>query len=407
MTTGTSRSVAPSLLVRAVDGVHSPPPLGHPRVVRPRPLDRRGIAIPDQPTLVPGLACLTRDDRTLQLGVEPPHALVLYGAGAAHARVLRSLDGSRDRLALHRLAAGSDLTVAELDHLLELLVAHDLLVSATGGARLETAADDLARMSPDLTALALRHAHSPEGGRERARTVLARRAASWVEVYGAGRVGAGVAAVVAAAGVGRVSVVDERRCEHADTAPLAPSRALVGSTREVAARAGVAERSAARTTPAPAPRVPDLCVLAPDGGPSAALAATWARRSEPHVLAYVRETVGVVGPLVVPGRTTCLRCLDLHRRDHDPQWPRVAAQLADGLAVRACDVGLATLVAAQCALQVAAFLDRDDVSAVAATLETRAPDGLTRRRAWPPHPACGCLWSATLQTEPQDEPTSP
>lgn len=363
---------------------------------------RSRAAVPDRPALVPGLACLTRDDRTLQLGVEPPHALLLQGAGAGHARVLRCLDGSHDRQALQDVAAGSDMTAAQLDDLLELLATHDLLVPAeTLSHSAGRCPEDRARLAPDRTSLALRHAHSSEGGWERARLALARRRTSWVEVYGAGRVGAGVAALVAAAGVGRVSVVDDRRCQNDDVAPLGPPRALVGSTRAVAASAGPAMFCDVRGAPAEPARAPDLCVLAPDAGPSAMLAAVWARRSEPHVLAYVRETLGVVGPLVVPGRTTCLRCLDLHRRDRDPAWPRVAAQLADGLAVRACDVGLATMVAAQCALQVTAFFDRDEVSALAATLETRLPGGLTRRRAWPPHPACGCLWSAALPPDPE------
>ena len=34
-----------------------------------------------------------------------------------------------------------------------------------------------------------------------------------------------------------------------------------------------------------------------------------------------------VGPLVVPGVTACLSCLHAHRRDADPSWPLVAAQL--------------------------------------------------------------------------------
>ena len=42
----------------------------------------------------------------------------------------------------------------------------------------------------------------------------------------------------------------------------------------------------------------------------------------------LRDGVGVVGPLVYPGRTACLGCLDRTRGDLDPRWPAVAAQLA-------------------------------------------------------------------------------
>ncbi len=47
----------------------------------------------------------------------------------------------------------------------------------------------------------------------------------------------------------------------------------------------------------------------------------------PHIRFVVGDRSIEVGPLVVPGRTPCLRCLDEHRLDADPHWPVVAAQL--------------------------------------------------------------------------------
>src|SRR2546423_1749175 len=38
----------------------------------------------------------------------------------------------------------------------------------------------------------------------------------------------------------------------------------------------------------------------------------------PHLAVTVRETVAVVGPLGLPGRTACLACADRHRIYHDP-----------------------------------------------------------------------------------------
>src|SRR3712207_7110553 len=64
------------------------------------------------------------------------------------------------------------------------------------------------------------------------------------------------------------------------------------------------------------------------------LAADLQRRGVPHLVATVRGETGVVGPLVVPGATGCLRCADLHRRDRDPRWPALAAQLTAGEAPR-------------------------------------------------------------------------
>ena len=45
-----------------------------------------------------------------------------------------------------------------------------------------------------------------------------------------------------------------------------------------------------------------------------------------HLLLRFVEGRALVGPLVVPGATACLRCLDLHRTDVDPAWPLLVEQ---------------------------------------------------------------------------------
>jgi bacteriocin biosynthesis cyclodehydratase domain-containing protein len=112
----------------------------------------------------------------------------------------------------------------------------------------------------------------------------------------------------------------------------------------------------------------------------------------PHLVAEVREDVGVVGPFVQPGRTACLRCLDLTRTDRDPDWPVVALQLAAGTGgAVACDSALALAVAAQATVQALTLLDGDDLPAAAGgTLELTLPDWRWRRRSWQLHPDCDC-----------------
>src|SRR5258708_24971775 len=76
-----------------------------------------------------------------------------------------------------------------------------------------------------------------------------------------------------------------------------------------------------------------------------------------HLVASASEAIGVVGPLVIPGRTACLRCLDLFRTDRDPAWPLILAQLAGRPpSPVACDAPLAAAVAAQAASQSLAFI---------------------------------------------------
>jgi hypothetical protein len=55
-----------------------------------------------------------------------------------------------------------------------------------------------------------------------------------------------------------------------------------------------------------------------------------------------------------------------------------------------CDLSLATAVSAQAALHALAYLDGELPPSVNGTLEIRLPFGLTHRRSWRPHPACGC-----------------
>ena len=42
----------------------------------------------------------------------------------------------------------------------------------------------------------------------------------------------------------------------------------------------------------------------------------------PHLPVRVRDGTGLVGPLVLPGVTSCLRCADLHRSDRDAALAR-------------------------------------------------------------------------------------
>jgi hypothetical protein len=47
----------------------------------------------------------------------------------------------------------------------------------------------------------------------------------------------------------------------------------------------------------------------------------------PHVPVALTGSGAEIGPFVEPGRTACLACIAARRRDDDPSWPAVAAQL--------------------------------------------------------------------------------
>ena len=362
-----------------------------------------------RPLINPSLARVWRDATTLQIGLDPKRAVVLGGLTALEAAVLRGLDGRSDMFMLRSLATDHGGEAAAADRLLEVLraagvlVDYDRLPPASG----PDPAAEPGRDGNDLPAEPV-HVRSPDqaavglmtGALDGGAAAMQTRREAWVEVRGAGRVGAQVARLLDAAGIGQITVVDSLPTSAADLTPGGLGARQVGRPR------GEATERLITDTPAPAtansrrpavtdPAVPDVVVLAPlpeaarVGGGDVLVAARI-----PHVAARIVELSGIVGPFVIPGNTCCLRCLDLHRGDRDPAWARVVAQAQHRRAeVAACDVTLATQVAALAAQQVLAYLDGFSPASVDGTIEIALPYGLARRRSWRPHPACGCTWS--------------
>jgi bacteriocin biosynthesis cyclodehydratase domain-containing protein len=115
-----------------------------------------------------------------------------------------------------------------------------------------------------------------------------------------------------------------------------------------------------------------------------------------HLPVRVRDGTGLVGPLVIPGVTSCLGCADLHRRDRDAAWPAIAAQLRDtvGVADRATLLATAALALSQVNRVIAAVrgqhADPEPPSALNATLEFDLHASSIVARQWTRHPLCSC-----------------
>jgi bacteriocin biosynthesis cyclodehydratase domain-containing protein len=123
--------------------------------------------------------------------------------------------------------------------------------------------------------------------------------------------------------------------------------------------------------------------------------------SIPHLPVRVRDGTGMVGPLVVPGITSCLTCADLHRSDHDSAWPAVAAQLRDmvGNADRPVLLATAALALGQlyriiAGVRGSAEKPEAPPATLDATLEVDLNSNTIRTRRWTRHPRCECTdWS--------------
>ncbi|MFE9041762.1 TOMM precursor leader peptide-binding protein [Streptomyces sp. NPDC012421] len=365
------------------------------------------------PMVKPALRRAWRSLTCAQYGVAPAHAVVLDPVDAATGRLLGLMDGTRGTALLRREAAELGLPEGRFDALLARLHTAGLLVEAGAGrpgragpaaGAVDTALDPL---RADLAALSV---VCPEP--DRALRTLAARRELRVVVRGAGRVGATVAALLAAAGVGTVEVADRGRVEPWDTAPGGLPAEAVGERRLTAARRLVARwargpvaarRSARRSGAGPGAgdgdgEVPvSLVLVTPRDGlgvllPDPVAAEPWMAAGVPQLYAGVLEATGLVGPLVLPGGTACARCLQEGAVDRDPEWPRLLAQWRSGPPhpLPACDVALATAVAGLAAAHALAFLDGEPPASTGTRWEAVAPTLAWRSERLEPHPACPC-----------------
>ncbi|MFH0519785.1 TOMM precursor leader peptide-binding protein [Streptomyces sp. M41] len=346
-----------------------------------------------------------RDLNTVQFGMTPAHAMTVGPMDTATGSFLDLLNGTRGMDLLREEGRRMDLPDGHVDELVRRLARAGLLDDAKGGGpaaeALRGKTEILDRLRPDLASLSLMTSEPGEAiGR------LAARRALRVQVWGAGRVGATVASLLAGAGVGEVDVRDVGRVEPWDVAPGGLPTEAVGDRRDEAA-----PRAARRSAPGRPPRRRpqpsagedcagrSLVILAPRDdvavhAPAPSTAEPLIASGTPHLYAGVVEGTGVVGPLVLPGETGCAGCLHEGRTDRDPDWPRLVTQWRTGSVrshdVRPCDLTLATTVAGLTAAHALAFLDGHVPSSAGARWEVSLPGLNWHARPVGAHPACPC-----------------
>jgi bacteriocin biosynthesis cyclodehydratase domain-containing protein len=228
--------------------------------------------------------------------------------------------------------------------------------------------------------------------------MLRRRFAAQVLVAGHAWLGAPLAAMLAASGIGSIDPALDGWAVPGDAlmggilpadTDRARSSAAADAVRRVAPEARVTPlRSGAATF-----------VVRVGNRPGSALATKGVRQGgSPRLDVYLRDGLVVVGPLVVPGRSPCGRCLDLHRRDTDPAWPVLAAQLATGRDLaEPCAVTTALAGCAFAAAEVLRHVDGRPTRTTGAIVEVSRA-GRTRRRSWLPHPGCDCSRRRSART---------
>lgn len=151
------------------------------------------------PMLKPALRRAWRGRNTVQFGVTPAHAVTLGPMDIATGSFLELLDGTRGLPLLREEARALDLSDRHVDILVSRLAEAGLLDDPDAGGpeadALRRRAETLERQRPDAASLSVVHP-APGSGLRR----LAARRAMRVQVRGAGRVGAAIAAVLSGSG---------------------------------------------------------------------------------------------------------------------------------------------------------------------------------------------------------------
>lgn len=304
-----------------------------------------------RPRLLAEAVLLSRGDAEFQVGVDRETALLVRDRGKRLQTVLRALDGSRTWSTVLAQAGAYEVEPAELGRVLQTL-------AAAGLAEIDWPVN---------------------------RTRLVRE----IRLVGVDVLGSAVGELLLRTGI-RLCVVDGSMA----VSGLNRAEEFRLRCRELGLGDGIDGdpiRVCSHWTKPEATEV-QLTVVAARGLEADRVApADLLRRDAPHLV--VRPAVGgaVIGPLVLPGESSCLHCADLNRRDADPAWPGLLTQL--GRRTATLSPAVVAWAASTAVAQIMSFLAGGRPETVGATLEIAAPTYAMRWRRYPPHPECGCHWN--------------
>ncbi|MDM7989852.1 ThiF family adenylyltransferase [Arthrobacter sp. zg-Y877] len=359
----------------------------------------------------PGIHVLEVSPGARQLGIGSGSLLLrnLQDADLAFLAALhRGVPDGSEQAAAAGLSVPQDRAASLLQVLGPLLVPHEAAAEPIPSLRTERLLPDTQRLSS---------AYSVNG-----EETVRRRAAAAVSVDGLGRAGALLARALGSAGIGTLLLTDPDVVSPADVGTayamtdIGMNRAAavkrhlfrVDPTLQVLTMPGTSRGAAGRR---PSPPAVDLAVTI---RAVAAVPRAGERLPEPaeddgsvpRLVLTAQESGWDIGPLVVPGLTPCLECLDRHRAETDPGWyaarEALAASRPEAADRQDAAGGLfsgpegeelagSVLAAGAAAMAALVFLDGINQPAVlSAVLRLRTSDGYPQLRKLDYHPACGC-----------------
>ncbi|MEO7125771.1 MAG: hypothetical protein ABI382_03170 [Nakamurella sp.] len=316
-------------------------------------------------SLAPDLVVFRRNDTTIQIGTEAPRRVLIANVPPHASSVLRHLHDTSSLSDAIAILGGDP----ERWKALFCLLADEGLLEPSAISEI---------YPPHLTGERLTLIH--RFGRLSADRALAARADAIVVIEGSGLVADLMGGLLEAAGIGRI----HQSAQPGATGPKEPPTARRLPHTDLAGRPTLQ----VRYRPPASQTRPNITVLAGPRLPTPGRVAALITQVVPHLPIQVTSSRLIVGPLVLPGLSTCINCIDRHRLDLDPDWHTVAA------AAQPSPQPSTPLAQSAASLAAGQVLDLIDAlrkpASVNATLEQLAGSIYPRRRAWSRHDECRC-----------------
>lgn len=239
--------------------------------------------------------------------------------------------------------------------------------------------------------------HSVDG-----ESVLVNRASRVVHIEDLSRPGLAISLGLAAAGIGNLVSHDQRTVDSANLGPTGYPSQFLGRPRIDALRSilaaspnGALVSTGDKLNAAKLEKV-DCAVIISQQATEPKRYSGWMNRDIPHISVTFDADQVSISPMIIPGQTSCLFCLEKMKTETDSNWPVIATQLISS--AKRFDDAASQLFAAGIVVQkilarsdrIAGFeLAPENLNGFSLQVKT----GEVVKHTWPIHSDCGCAFS--------------
>lgn len=339
----------------------------------------------------PNQQALWRTPFEMQLGIGK-QPIVLNNLTNAQERMIAALYNGIADQQLPLITKQLGLTDSETRTLIESLDQVMLHEPKTKASKIKLGDDFVAGAFAEIIRASL--LHSVDG-----QSVLLGRAERSIHIGDLSRAGLQICLGLAAAGIGHLISQDEGKVDKANLGPTGFPSQLIGQPRIDALRTLLAASpnkamvSTGKKLASNKLQKIDCAVLISHQVMDPRRYSIWTNRDIPHIAVTFDSESVWVSPMIVPGQSACLFCLEQMRTDNDPAWPVIATQLLTS--EKRFDDAASQLFAAGIVIQkiltrvdkIAGF-EQAEENLCGFSLDLKT--GAVSEIRWPKHKACEC-----------------